>query len=208
MSDQDIMITPIPGVDNLSYEQVNIITQFQKLWMEFLFWTKSFFRSSLKNDGDLSAITTRVFAQIPQDFNDEFQKYFNNEETQQFNYLFSQLITTHWQLITAFKNNSQEAIEASDKQWNHIAGELSAFLSSINPYWNETQWRNLFYDYERLKIQDMRAYISQNYDQEATIFNDLEEQILKIAAYMAEGIIMMQPNIQAQYSLERYLFHY
>ncbi|HYE69620.1 MAG TPA: hypothetical protein VEA58_13465 [Anaerovoracaceae bacterium] len=154
----DNTITPIPGVANLTYEDVAILMNFEQLWIENVFWLRNFFRSSLANRPDLTTVTNRMFQTIPLDFYNEFSKYFGPEDSQKFLNIFSRLTITNWQLINAYKSNDQTAIDANTVQWYQISEELSEFLASVNKFWDADQLKSMFREYIQFKIQEIIAF--------------------------------------------------
>jgi len=198
MPDNQNFVTPIPGVENLTYEQVNTIINFEKLWIEFVLWMRSFIRSSLYNLPDLTSVNVRVFQQLPRDFYNEFSNYFSPVDSQQFIDLFSRLLVRNWQLVNAYKSNDKTAIEASTIQWYQIADELATFLASVNKYWDVNKLKTILYEYVQLKIQEITAFQEGKYDQETKLFDEVEEKAIQLANYMAMGIIANQSQTQPQ----------
>jgi len=185
----DNLITPMSGIENLTYEDANIILDFQKVWMEIFQWIRSYFRSVLENHQDQSAIATYVFQKLPVYVYNVFRKYLSEEEAKQLFDLIARMTSTIWQLVTAFKNNDKIAMNLSVTQWYEIADEIAAFFSRVNEYLNKDQLKALLYDYFNLTIQDLSAYFNGNYDQDIEIYNKTADKVSQIAAYIAMGFI-------------------
>ena len=190
MSMREEIATPIPGVDNLTYEQMNIITKFQRLWIHVALWMKTFFNSTIEDSKDLPAVTTRLF-ELPADFYNAFRPYFSEEVSQQLSTIIYGLVYFNWQLVNAYKNNDRSAIDSSTVQWYKGANKLAAFLASINKYWDEGLWNSLLFQYIKLKIQEIIAYYSGEYELEINIYENLEDIAVLMGSYMARGIIAM-----------------
>ena len=185
------IVTPIPGIEKLTYEQANIFLNFQKLWIDTVSWLRNAFHSSMENLPDQTAAEAQLFLKLPTDFYNEFRKYFSEEESQQFLNYYNRLTTNNWHIVNAYKYNDQSAIDMSIAQWKQTASELASFLSGINQYWNENQWETLFNDYLNTGIRLINAFLDGSYDLENKIYNELEDIAVQMAGYMAVGIIEM-----------------
>ena len=194
----DNRLTPLPGVANLTYEDATILMNFEQLWIENVFWLRSFFRSALTNRPDLVTITNRVFQGIPLDFYNEFSKYFGPDDSQKFLNIFSRLVVTNWQLVNAYKSNDTATIDASTVQWYRISDELADFLGGVNKFWDVNQLKGLFHEYIQLKIQEIIAFLKEDYELETQIFNEIENKAIRLAIYMAMGIIARQAQVRMQ----------
>ncbi|HVI41841.1 MAG TPA: hypothetical protein VM577_14415 [Anaerovoracaceae bacterium] len=195
MSMNEDMLTTIPDVKNLTYEQMNIIAKFQRLWIQVALWMRTFFKSTLEDSKDLPAVTARLF-EIPADSYNAVRPYFSEEVSQQFYNIIYGLINTNYELVNAYKNNDTAAIDASTVKWYQGASEFAAFLASVNKFWDEALWNSLLFKYGQLKIQEIIAYYTGNYENEIKIYDSLEDTAALIANYMARGIIAMNEASQ------------
>ena len=192
MAAYEDIVTPIPGIENLTYEDANDLLSFQKIWIDSIMWLRNAFHSALGNLPDQAAAETQLFLKLPTDIYNRFNQYFSEEESQQFLSYFYRLTTDNWQILNAYKNRDLTAIDLSISQWNQTADELAAFLARVNKFWDENQWKTLFHDYLNLNINVITAFLDGNYDLETKMYNELESKAIKIASYMALGIIAMR----------------
>jgi len=183
------LLTLIPGVRYLTYEQMNILINYQSLWANLALWIRSVMRSTAFNNPDLQTNVNQLFYKVPQDFYETFQLFYGREIAQYFiNYL-TRFIASALQLINAYRDNNVEAINTSTSQWYQSADDLAAFLASINIYWDTNQWRSLFYQYIRFEIEEIIAFQGGDYEQEIAIFRSKQELSNLMGSYMARGII-------------------
>ncbi len=178
----------IPDIDNLTYEEMNIISDFQRLWLQIAVWMRSFFRSSIRNSEDLEAVTARLF-EIPTDFYNRFLLYFGEEAAREMYNIVYNLVSTNFALVNAYKSSDQAAIDEATRMWNQGAGEMSAFLANINKIWDESVFRTLMFQYGKLKVEEIIAYLTHDYEKEIRIYNSLEDVAVLIGSYMGRGII-------------------
>ncbi len=194
MATYETTLTPIPGVENLTYADANILLSFQRIWLENLQGSREFTHSSLRNLPDQTAIETQIFEKLPAELYNEFRKYYNQDDAQEFLDFYSKYFINNWQTVIAYKNNDKAAIDFSIEQWNQTADELASFLAGLSDYLDEDQWRVLFRDYVNLKNMEINAFIKGNYDLEAEIYLQLVDLVTQIANNMAMSIIFMRHN--------------
>lgn len=193
MPDDEDILKPVPGIDHLTYEDVNLLLRTQKLWVELILWMRNLFHSAFE-DLPQAAVIARVFQQLPLDFFNEFSRHFGPVESQQFLNLLTRLIAVNWQMVNSYKENNQAAIDESIIQWYRVADEMADFLAGVNPYWDEEQIRNMLYEYIQLKIQEIMAFLSGDYELEMQIFDELKNKVIRISASLASGIIARRPQ--------------
>lgn len=178
----------VPDVDNLTYDEMNIIGDFQRLWLQIALWMRAFFKSSLEDLEDLQAVTARLF-EIPTDFYNHFLLYFGEEAARQIYDIVYDLVTTNYQLVNAYKTNETTAIDESARMWYQGANELSTFLANINKFWDAKILETLLFQYGKLKIEEIIAYFTNDYEKEIRVYNTLEDIAVLIGSYMGRGII-------------------
>lgn len=183
------LITITPGTENvITYEQMNTINTFQKMWLQLAMWTRDFIHSTIFETPNQIEVTERLY-RIPSDFYNAFRLFYGPEVSQEFMNLFSSFIISSWGLIRGMKSGDSQLIDSSTTEWYRNADQLATFLSQINIYWDENQWRYLLYQYIQLKIQEIIAITGGNYEQEIAIYDRIEDMTSIMGHYMARGII-------------------
>ena len=92
-------------------------------------------------------------------------------------------------LVTAIKNGDQVAADQSTQQLYKNANDIAAHYARINPFWDETQWRALLYNYVGMIIQDAVALGTREFEKDLDIFDRMLLAALAMGDYQAEGII-------------------
>lgn len=172
----------------LTFEQVNTITAFQRLWAHMVHWTRSFILSSVYNLANLKPITDKLYS-TPLDFYGIFASYYGTENSEHFVTLLSNFVMACIRMMEGLRNGDQALVDASARQWYDSADQIAAFLSSINVYWDETQWKNLLYQYIQMKIDEIMATIQGDYNREIALYEIMENLAIIMGSYMARGII-------------------
>lgn len=189
------LLTILPETNYyVTYELMNTIINYQRAWSEFSTWMRNFMYSTVNNSPDLAAVTNRLYS-TQTDFYNLFRVFYGPEVSQYFVNLILSFITSATNVITGVTNHDQEAVNASTVQWYQNADTLAAFLAQINPFWDERQWKNLFYQYIAMSNQAIISTVGSNFEQEIAINNRLQDLTYILGSYMARGIIARNATI-------------
>lgn len=189
MSTNENLLTVIPGAQYLTYEQMNVIITYQKLWSQLAVWMRNFIYGNLEDSDSLPAVANELFQTLPLNFYYAFRIFYGPEISQVFLNNLTKFLANAWELVNAYKSNDASAIDTSTMQWYQSVDDLASFLASVNIYWSNDQWKNLLYQYIRSVIQEIIAVKGKHYDEEIKIYNNVEDLTDLMGSYMARGII-------------------
>lgn len=161
----------------------------RELWEQHIMWTRSFIISATRNLDDREFVTRRLLLN-PQDFAAVFNQFYGPWTAQKL----SCLLTKHLLIATDIVSVGLSGIpiptiQDLQRQFYQNAGQIAAFLSRLNPHWNEKIWRGMLYNHNGLVELAAGLVASAQYDLEVEMFAEIEDQALRMADYMTEGII-------------------
>lgn len=182
-------LTDITGKPYITYEQMNILINFQKLWSQLALWMRTFVSHTLENSSDLSYVTTRLFEKVPLNFYNSFIIFYGVDTSRQFLTILTRFLSNVWKIANGYSNKDSASIDSSTVTWYQSADELASFLESVNVYWDEAIWRSLLYQYIQLYIQQIIARVGGDFEHAHEINDTVEELTYMIGSYMAKGII-------------------
>lgn len=172
----------------LTYGQLNLIVRIRRLWMQLAMWRRAVIISTAANFADLPIVKNRLYY-APTIFKELFETFFGEELSEQFrNYLVGQIIITNEILEGVVEGDTARVDEATVRLYQNADG-FAEFLAQVNPYWDESKWRNLLYEYYKTIILEIVTILSGKYNEAIEIYEGLEDQSQKIADYMATGFI-------------------
>jgi len=174
--------------DYPSYEQLNLMNTLRKLWEQHVWWTRSFIISVASDIEDLELVTDRLLRN-PTDFANVLAIYYGNENAEVFKTLLEEHLKIGAAIVTSAKEGNSEAVDENLKKWYDNADEIAAVLASINPYWDQEEWRSLLYDHLKMTTDEAVARLSGEFAQDIMIFDMIETQALAMADVMSAGII-------------------
>ncbi|WP_324823795.1 hypothetical protein [Sinanaerobacter sp. ZZT-01] len=172
----------------LTYDQVNIIIAFQKLWLDLASWMRSYIKAEIYDTKNLQSVKNYLLT-LPSEFYDTFSIFYGTIPAQRIMDLMSEFIKSGMKVVESLKYGDSLLADSRTIEWYKIADDLSSFLARTNIYWDENQWKYLLYQYIKLKIEEINAIINDNYEEEIKLYNSIEDIVFLMASYMARGII-------------------
>ena len=174
-------------------QQICLMNRLRQLWQQHVYWTRFFIVSTAANLEDLKPVTNRLL-QNPKDFAQLFTPICGTNMASQFQELFTQHLLIAADLVNAAKNGEKEAADCVRQKWYQNADEIARFLSSVNRCWNEAKWREMLHCHLKMTEKEAALYLQGNYAESIQLFNDIEQEALKMANDMFCGVI----NCRAQ----------
>lgn len=169
-------------------QQICLMNQLQQLWGQHVYWTRFFIISTAENLDDLKTVTNRLL-QNPKDFAQLLKPIYGTKIACQFQELFTQHLLIAADLVNSVKNGETRKANYARKKWYQNADEIACFLSSVNRCWNETKWKDMLYSHLEMTEKEAMLRLQGNYAADIEVFNDIENEALKMANYMFCGII-------------------
>ena len=125
----------------------------------------------------------------PKDFAKLFTPIYGTKLAGQFEELFTQHLLIAADLVNAAKNGQVDKANAARKRWYKNADEIAGFLSSINRCWDEAKWEDMLYNHLEMTEKEATLRLQGDYTADIHVFDDIENEALKMADYMFCGII-------------------
>lgn len=174
--------------NTITYEQMNLINKLRTLMMEFVMWSRAFITSVASGFGDVEAVGLRLY-QLPVDIGNVFEVFFGQEIGSRTERFLTDQLLLGAEILRAQIRGDTEAVDANTLKLYQNGDEMAAFLAQINPYWDQQTWSDLFAQFLRTKIAETLAIGAGAFQESVTVSENLRDQALNMADYMAEGII-------------------
>lgn len=181
----------------VTFEQMNAILDFRRLWAQMAAWTRSFIYSIINNNPNITAVTKRLYEGVPLDFYNTLRVFYGPEIAEQFLQIISAQILIFWRLINSIIQNNAAAVNSATVELYQNAEQISTFLSQININWDKQKWNNLLTQYISMMIEHILSIVRGNFDREIAIFDRLEKHALLMGSYMAKGVILRGSDNQS-----------
>ena len=172
----------------LSYGEMNLINNFRGFWLDLARWGRESLISIASGFGNFEAVTNRLF-RVPVNLGDLLRLIFGTEAAESIQNPLLIHIVTMINIFRAQKDGNSQAVNENTVLVYQNADEIARILSQMNPFWNETQWRNLLYNYISLTLEESTAMLSGDYARAVDIYDRISNFTTIIGDYTANGVI-------------------
>lgn len=173
----------------ISPQGLNLIEEMNTLWEQHVFWTRLLLISIAENLNDLEATKKRLLRN-PMDIANIYKKYYGDKIAKKIEDLLTEHLAIGGNLIAALKNENNAVAETLTKKWYQNADDIAEAFSSINPYYDRNEVKNMLYRHLQLTTQEVEARLKRDYIAEIIAFDKVEKEALKMAKYFSAGIMM------------------
>ena len=165
----------------------------RKLWSDHVIWTRQYIVSAVANDPSASAAATRLMKN-QEDIGNAIVQYYGSAAGSRLTDLLKQHISIAVDLVTAAKAGDNAKIADADRRWHDNAADLATFLSGANPNWSRDALLMMLNDHLALTKQEAVLRLQKNWTEDATNFDRIFDQSLKMADALTDGIIKQFPS--------------
>lgn len=178
---------------NLSNTVINLMNDLRKLWEQHDVWTRSTIMSIIFNLPDVDFVTNRLLRN-PVDFGNALEPFYGSSIALKFSDLLKDHLVIAAELVKAAKAGNKQSADAIEKRWYDNADQIAIFLSQINHYWSQEEWKVMLHQHLALVKSEAVNILTKNYAAGIAVYDELENQSLGMADMMAEGITKQFPN--------------
>ena len=182
-----------PNESYITYDQMNIIIAFEKLWLKIAIWIRTYIRSVIYDTRDKNSVANYLIT-LPYEFYPIFSMFYGTTVAQNIVNLLVDFIKSAIEVVEFMKYGENGLVNSSTIKWYQAADNLSTYLARINIYWDESQWKFLLYQYIKIKIDGINAIIQDDYEKEVELYNMVDNVVFLMGSYMARGIISSSSN--------------
>ena len=179
----------LPDGNYYTQEQVNIITNAQRLWTEASFTLRSLMFAVMRDPERTQSAANQLYDIVLRNFYELFRFYYGPDISQQFQNLMSSYFTALWRLYEGITNNNTDEVNTSTTDLYQIVDQISSFLQSINLYWSKDQWQSFLLHHTELKINQALALAQKDFEKEYQIYRQIRDSSTLMGDYMARGLI-------------------
>ena len=178
----------------VSMNQVQLLKQMNLVWEQHIMWTRMLLISIAENLKDLEATQTRLLRN-PKDIADVFRRFYGNAVANRIQQLLTEHLVIGKELIVALKNKNQEEATKLNTKWYQNADEMAEAFSSINPFYQKEEIRNMLYEHLRLTTNEVNYRLQGNYVEDINSYDMVQKEILKMSQFFVNGIVKQFPNL-------------
>lgn len=179
-------LSPQSDVQCITYEQMNQIYDIRMFLFELVIWTRAYMLSRYRGIGDADEVKARL-DQVPVEYVNVLQQFFGRNlepYLQQLN-TYIRFIDN---LITAQIEGNVDEVNRITQLLYQNADQRASFLASLNPYWDENEWRTRLYNHLHNTINESTTFLTGDDTRNLDIFRTLLDQAENASGFIAQGL--------------------
>lgn len=165
----------------------------RKLWIEHVFWTRSYIVSAVANLPDKEEVLERLLKN-QDDIGKAIEPYYGEKAGKQLAGLLREHILLAGSVLEAAKEGNEENLKKFNAQWYKNADDIAQFLSKANPNWSFDELKELLYMHLAFVTEQVTTRIKQDWAAEINSFDEGEDHIIKLADTLTRGILQQFPS--------------
>ena len=173
----------------LTYDQMNLIFSIMMFWFDLNNWTRAFMLSKYKDVGNQDQIYARLQKVVTDYVNNLKQIFGEAPGVNQLELELNAYIGLIDSLITAQMAGNTEEIDRITRQLYQNANDRAASVSSLNPYWDQNEWRTRLYNNLRSTLEESTMFLTEEYARNMDIFSRLMDLAESSSDYFAQGLL-------------------
>ncbi|MBE6033063.1 MAG: hypothetical protein E7222_00020 [Clostridiales bacterium] len=168
--------------------QLNLIFQSRTIWRDLIIWLKAYISSKHGGFGDKDAIRAKL-DQVLLNATNVFRLVFGQEHADKYVELSNDFVDLLDALIDAQLRNDADAVNEYTRKLYELPVETAEFLVQINPYWEKSQWIELFTQFNQMAIDQSTTLLNKQYKENINAFDRGLSFASRIGDYYSQGIL-------------------
>jgi len=165
-----------------------------KLWQDHVLWTRLVIVSMAAGLPDATPTTERLLRN-QNEIGNAVKPYYGTTAGNKLTALLRIHIQQAAAVVSAAKANDTIRLEAAKRDWFANADQIADFLSTANPRnWPRSEMRQMMHDHLNLTLAEATDQLQGHYGQSVADYDRVEEEILKMADALSDGIARQFPN--------------
>lgn len=171
----------------ITYSQMNMISNSRLFWRRFTTWIRIFIISRYIGIGTEESAFSRLYFETS-GVGSLLQIIFDRQTANQISLLLNQFTFALRDLITAQFQHNTEAVTQNVNRLYQISRNFAAFLHSVNPYIDETEWRNMMNTYIQYTIEEANSFMTGNYSNDIELYGRLTDLTDRMGDVLADSL--------------------
>lgn len=186
----------------ISYGQMNMHNDCRAFTAQMSFLSRAYVASVAADFGNEAFIANRLYG-LPMQIVQKVQLVFGAPSMDTILHLIQMHVIHLITLINSMKAGDRANVDASTALLYRNANEISERLAGINPFWDQANWRNLFYVYIVMSIEEAISLMTSNFEKNLDISDRLLHHALFMGDYLATGMIQYLSVAQRSAGMQR-----
>lgn len=171
----------------ITYSQMNMISNIRIFFRRLTIWTRAYIIGRYLGIGTEEELFGRLYLETS-DFGNLLRVFFGRKNAETITFRVNEYAIILRDLISAQLQGDTEAVRKNVDRLYRNADGGAEFLASINPYFDETTWKNLLYAYTRYTLEVANEFATGEYSEDIKIYDILTALTDRMGDYLAEAL--------------------
>jgi len=172
--------------NTITYGQMNLIFESRALWRDLVMWSRIYLDSRIAGIGTIEDVFNRIY-RIPTEFGNLIRIIFGDQAAEIIVQQLTSNVMLYRQLVEAMIAGNNDAANTITQALYKNADERAAYLASINPFWDEAQWKYLIYNFYAFSFQEIISILT-NDPKNVDLFDRFLQYTDTMGDYFAQGL--------------------
>jgi hypothetical protein len=189
MTPEPAVTEPASQTDPLAFRQA-----VRKLWEDHITWTRVYIINVAADMPEADATAERLL-QNQVDIGNAIKPFYGDEAGEGLTALLKDHILIAADLLAAAKAGDNPKVEEANARWQDNANQIAALLSGANPdHWPQAEMEAMMKSHLDLTLQEATARLNGDWAADIAAYDQVHEDILKMADMLADGIVAQFPD--------------
>jgi len=171
----------------ITYSQMDLISNARIFYRRLTIWTRAYIIGRYLGIGTEEELFGRLYLESSA-FGDMVRIFFGRESAERITNLINEYTIILRDLISAQLQGDADAVRKNVDRLYRNADRRAEYLASINPYFDETIWRNLLYAYTQYTLEVANAFATGDYTENIKIYDILTALTDRMGDYFAQTL--------------------
>lgn len=171
----------------ISLGQMNFLFEVRTLWREMATWTRAYLISRFAGQAIAEDVFQRLY-RIPLKFGDLMKLVYGDQVSEQYAQIISSQLALTKEIIDAQIAGNIDLVNEKVRELYNRTESRAKFISSINPYWLESDVRNLINTYHQYTLEQITTLLTADYARNIDIYDRLLQHADTIGNYFVQGL--------------------
>lgn len=168
---------------------MNIIMNSQRLWLQLVFAIRSLMLTVLRDPERTESAANQLYG-VVSSFYTYLRFFYGPAAAQQLSNYLTDYITSLWRVFEEIVSTGNDQVSDSNTAALYRnADQVAVFLSGLNVYWSEEQWKSFINQLTQLEIQEALALATKDFNGEYQLYQRIVDLAILMGDYMSRGIM-------------------
>jgi hypothetical protein len=172
---------------------IEVRQDMRKLWEDHIVYTRNWIISEIADLPDKDAVAQRLLKN-QDDIGAVVKPYYGDEAGNKLTALLKDHISLATDVVKAAKANNKDQLAEAQKKWKTNANDISSFLSSANPNWQEADLQKMMYRHLELTTDETAARLKKDWTADIKAYDENHEHMLMFSDMLTDGIAKQFPD--------------